>query len=147
MSAESKLVGTIDQHEQVTLKNSTGAALAANEVFSITNAASETVAYVAREAIANNANGEANIKGEFDLVANSTSTFEVGDPVYWKTSGNYAIARSEAKTGDFLFGPCTQRKVSGTSYVRARLNGPSGGTALSVSSSSVSSASSSSTSA
>jgi len=118
---EARLVGSIDQHEQVTVNNSTGAELAPNEVFGITNDSGDVVPMVARETIAADADGEAHIVGEFSIAKNSTSVFATGDDVYWHVSANQAVERSEAKTGDFYFGPCTKKAVSGDSFVFARL--------------------------
>jgi len=119
---EARLVGSIDQHEQITVNNSTGAELAPNEVFAITNDSGNTIPMVARETIADGSDGQASIIGEFSVAKNSTSVFASGDDVYWHTSANEAVERSEAKTGDFFLGRCTKKAVSGDSFVFVRLD-------------------------
>lgn len=114
---EAMQVGSVDEHEQVTIANTTGADLEAKEVFAITNDSGQTVPYIAREDIASLASGEANIRGEFDVAKNSTSVFAVGDDVYWHASANNAVERSEAKTGDFYLGQCQKVAASGKSFV------------------------------
>lgn len=138
MAEEAILVGKIDEHEQLTIVNTTGVAVVAGEVINIQNAQGQDVAYIVREAIAIGASGEANILGEFSGNANSASVFAVGDDVYWKASLNKAVTRSEAKTGDFYVGMCTKAKASGVAFVWFRLNHKEGTTPLSVSASSTS---------
>ena len=119
---EAYLFGSVDEQELIVVANSSGTAYVAGEVVNIQNAQSKDVAYVIQEAIANGASGPALMLGEIDALALSTSTFGVGDDVYWKTAQNYAITRTNAKTGDFYIGMCTRVKTSGQVNVILRLN-------------------------
>lgn len=136
---EALLVGNIDQAEQVTIVNATGAALSPDEVFYKTTAQSETIAHVAQASIAISGTGEALVKGECDFKAKTTATFAVGDDIYWHASANEAIVSSAAQTGDFYVAMCTLAKASGAKFVRGRLNEQYGAVAPSASASTSSS--------
>jgi len=144
---ESRFIGLIDQHEQITFTNSnrfdTAGSLTANEVFAITNDSGDIVPMVARGTTAAGSTGEACIKGEFNVAKNSTSVFSTGDDVYWHASANQAVERSEAKTGDFYLGMCTLAAASGDDWVNVRIGKSMPAPAVPSVSSSVSTSSSS----
>ena len=142
---EAFLAGNLDEHEQVSVTNGTGAELAPNEVWFRANASGVYVAHVARETIAAAAVGEALIRGEISAAKRTTAVFNTDDDVYWATGHNEAVTRALAKTGDYYLGECTQNAASGKTRVRLVLNGrkaagaiPSVSSSISASSSSVS---------
>jgi len=144
---EAYLAGAMDQQEQVSVANNSGAALAPNEVWFRANASGLYVAHVARETIAANATGENLVRGEISVAKKSGSTFNTDDDVYWRVGHNDAVARSEAKTGDRYLGECSKVAASGDARVRLFLNArKDAADTISVSSSISTSISSSSTS-
>jgi predicted RecA/RadA family phage recombinase len=135
---EAILYAKLTEHDQTTVANPTVAALQIEEVFKRKNPSGNNVAYVAREDIAVGASGQVAIRGEYKFKALAANTWAVGDDIYWKESGNYAITKAQAKLGDFYVGMCTHGKASGASFVRGRLNEKWGVTPISGSTSSTS---------
>jgi predicted RecA/RadA family phage recombinase len=63
------------------------------------------------------------IKGQFDIVSASGTTFAVGAAVGWDESASAAIANASATdTGDFYLGKAAAAKVSGQTTVLVTLN-------------------------
>jgi predicted RecA/RadA family phage recombinase len=149
MSQEARMTATGHQHEQVTITNTTGAALVKGEVFFIQEAGGRYIGYVAQEAIASGATGEAIMAGalsEFSMNKKIGSALAVGEDVYWSVGHNYVVNRSNAKAGDYFIGEVTKAAASSDSFVLVRLEKPVGVTQPSVSSSISSSSASSSVS-
>jgi predicted RecA/RadA family phage recombinase len=141
---EAILYAKLTEHDKTTVANPTVAALQIEEVFKRHNASGKDIAHVAQVNIAVGASGECAIRGEFKFKALAANTWAVGDDIYWKESGNYAITMAQAKAGDFYVGMCTHGKASGATFVRGRLNEKWGVTPISSSDSLSKSSSSSS---
>jgi predicted RecA/RadA family phage recombinase len=141
---EAFLVGSIDQHEQITVNNSDeGTALVDGEVFHVHTADGFVVGMVARGDIAIGGDGEGQIKGEFSFKKRAGETFAALDQIYWARGHNEAVHRSDAKAGDFFIAECTLESTSADTYVRGRVGEPKDNTSLSVSNSSSSTSTSS----
>lgn len=131
---EAFLVGSIDQHEQITVVNSDeGKALVDGEVFHVHTVDGNVVGMVARGDIAINGAGEAQIKGEFAFKKRALVVFAALDKIYWSRGHNEAILRSAAKAGDFFIAECTLASASTDTYVRGRVGEPKDNESLSVS--------------
>jgi len=131
---EAFLVGSIDQHEQITVVNSDeGTALVDGEVFHVHTVDGNVVGMVARGDIAIGGSGEAQIKGEFAFKKRSGVVFAALDKIYWSRGHNEAILRSAAKAGDFFIAECTLASASTDTYVRGRVGEPKDNESLSVS--------------
>jgi predicted RecA/RadA family phage recombinase len=143
---EAFLVGSIDQHEQITVNNSDeGTDIVKGEVFHVHTADGYVVGMVAQGDIDDGEDGEGCIKGEFSFKKRAGETFAALDQIYWARGHNEAIHRSDAKAGDFFIAECTLESTSTDTYVRGRVGEPKDNLSLSVSTS-ISSTSTSSTS-
>jgi len=134
---EAFLVGSIDQHEQITVNNSDeGTALVDGEVFHVHTVDGSVVGMVARGDIAISGDGEAQIKGEFSFKKRAGVTFAALDQIYWARGHNEAVHHSAAKAGDFFIAECTKEAASTDGYVYGRVGEPKDNLSLSVSNSS-----------
>lgn len=73
---------------------------------------------IAADDIANGAVGEMSTKGVFDL-AKDTSTFSVGDKVYWDDTAHKATSTA---TSNKLIGVAVLAQLTGDATVRVKLN-------------------------
>jgi len=133
---EAFLVGSIDQHEQITVVNDDEAkTLVDGEVFHVHNSEGKTIGMVARGDLAIGGAGEAQIKGEFAFKKRAGVTFAALDRIFWSRGHNEAVTRALAKAGDFFIAECTLAATSTDGYVRGRLGEPKDNDSLSVSTS------------